>query len=70
MSVVGVSDVRAGETPKAFVTKKLAADVTEQDIIDFCRDRMAHLKTPRHIEFGALPKTAPALRVSHRSPKL
>ena len=58
MSVVGVPDAQWGETPKAFVMKKPDADVTEQDIIDFCRERIARFKAPKHVEFGDLPKTA------------
>jgi fatty-acyl-CoA synthase len=32
--------------------------VTSQDIIEFCRERIAHFKCPRSVEFGELPKTA------------
>jgi fatty-acyl-CoA synthase len=28
------------------------------EIIEFCRERMAHFKVPNHVEFGDLPKTA------------
>ena len=56
--VVGVPDEQWGESPKAFVSLRegVSADATE--IIAFCRDRMAHFKVPRSIEFGDLPKTA------------
>jgi fatty-acyl-CoA synthase len=33
-------------------------DLTEQEIITFCRDNMAHFKTPKTIIFGELPKTS------------
>ena len=29
-----------------------------REIIDFCRDRLAHFKCPDSVEFGALPKTS------------
>ena len=58
VSVVGVPDEQWGESPKAFVVKKPGADVTERDIIDFCRANMARFKAPKHVEFGDLPKTA------------
>ncbi|NQW00905.1 MAG: hypothetical protein HQ483_14470, partial [Rhodospirillales bacterium] len=35
-----------------------AAPVTEQEIIAFCRDNLAHYKCPRHVVFGPLPKTS------------
>jgi len=31
---------------------------TEKEIIDHCRDNMAHYKCPRHVVFGPLPKTS------------
>jgi fatty-acyl-CoA synthase len=47
-----------GETPKAFVAKRAGAEVTQEEIIQFCRERIAHFKCPQYIEFGELPKTA------------
>ncbi len=35
-----------------------AARITEQDVISFCRERLAHFKCPRRCVFGELPKTA------------
>ena len=58
VSVVGVPDDRWGEVPKAFVTPSPGAQVTGEEIIQFCRDRIAHFKCPKYIEFGELPKTA------------
>ncbi len=47
-----------GEVPKAFVTPKPGASVTEQEIIDFPRENLAHFKCPKAVEFGELPKTS------------
>ena len=58
VSVVAVPDDRWGETPKAFITLREGATPTADEIIAFCRDRIAHFKAPRHVEFGDLPKTA------------
>ena len=56
--VVGVPDDRWGEVPKAFVVKRAGQNVTDEEIIQFTRDRIAHFKTPKSVEFGDLPKTA------------
>src|SRR3954447_25504016 len=57
-AVVAVPDDHWGERPKAFVTLQDGASVGEQDIIDFCRGRLAHFKCPDTIEFRTLPKTS------------
>ncbi len=57
-AVVGVPSERWGERPKAFVTLKDHASATPEEIIAFCRERLAHYKCPDAIEFGPLPKTS------------
>ena len=57
-AVVAKSDAKWGETPCAFVTLKPHRHRTEDEIIAFCRDNMAHFKVPRHVVFGPLPKTS------------
>ena len=58
-AVVAQPDDTWGETPCAFVELKPdALDITEQDVISFCRERLAHFKCPRRVVFGELPKTA------------
>ncbi|WP_420439789.1 AMP-binding protein [Candidatus Palauibacter sp.] len=57
-AVIAIPHDEWGERPKAFVTLKPETDATEREIIDFCRDRMAHFKCPDAIEFGPLPKTS------------
>ncbi len=56
--VVGVPDDRWGEVPKAFVVPRDGGAVSADDIINFTRDRIAHFKAPKSVEFGDLPKTA------------
>jgi fatty-acyl-CoA synthase len=58
-AVVARPDERWGETPCAFVTLKPdAGAVSADEIVRWCRDRLAHYKVPRHVVFGSLPKTS------------
>ena len=57
-AVIAVPDDKWGERPKAFVTLKAGGGVSEAEIIDFCRERLAHFKCPSAVEFGELPKTS------------
>ena len=58
-AVVAKVDEKWGETPCAFIELKPdAGEVTEEEIIDFARDNLAHFKCPRHVVFGELPKTS------------
>ncbi len=56
--VVSAPDEVWGEAPKAFISLRAGLKATDQELIDFCRERMAHFKAPKRIEFGELPKTA------------
>jgi acyl-CoA synthetase (AMP-forming)/AMP-acid ligase II len=57
-AVVGIPHERWGERPKAFVTLNSGAEASAEEIIAFCRERLAHYKCPDAVEFGALPKTS------------
>ncbi len=57
-AVVARPDDHWGETPCAFVELRDGARVSEQELIDFCRDNLAHFKAPKHVVFGELPKTS------------
>ncbi len=57
VAAVGVPDEKSGEVPKVFVIKK-DPNLTEKDIIDFCKDKLTAYKRPKHVEFRTeLPKT-------------
>ncbi len=57
-AVVAQPDDHWGERPCAFVTLRPDIHATENEIISFCRDNLAHFKCPTRIVFGELPKTA------------
>ena len=58
-AVVAQPDARWGETPCAFVALKPDSPaVSETDLRDHCRARLARFKVPRTFVFGDLPKTA------------
>jgi fatty-acyl-CoA synthase len=57
-AVIGIPDERWGERPKAFVALGGGADASADEIIAFCRERLAGYKCPDAVEFGPLPKTS------------
>jgi fatty-acyl-CoA synthase len=57
-AVVAMPHEKWGEVPKAFVSLKPGANASEEEIIAFCRDQLAHFKCPKAVEFGELPKTS------------
>ncbi len=57
-AVVGVPDPKSGEHVKAFIQLKPGQEATEEEIIAFCKERLAGYKRPREIEFrDELPKS-------------
>ena len=57
-AVVAMDDETWGEVPCAFVDLKTGKKTDEQQLIEFCTQRMARFKKPKKIIFGPLPKTA------------
>ena len=57
-AVVAKPDEKWGETPCAFVALKEEAKSSEEELIQFCRDNLAHFKCPKKIVFAELPKTS------------
>ncbi|HUN49192.1 MAG TPA: acyl-CoA synthetase [Stellaceae bacterium] len=57
-AVVARPDEKWGETPCAFVALKSGMDASAEDIIAFCRERLARYKVPKTVVFGPLPKTS------------
>ncbi|MDF2598637.1 MAG: putative acyl-activating enzyme 1, peroxisomal [Methylobacterium brachiatum] len=57
-AVVAKPDAKWGETPCAFVELKPGASPSADELIQWCRGRLAAYKLPRHVIFGELPKTS------------
>jgi long-chain acyl-CoA synthetase len=55
---VGVPDERWGEAVKVYIVLRDGQTATEQEILDYCRSRMARYKVPKQVEFrSSLPKS-------------
>ncbi len=59
VQVGGVPSKKYGEQPGAFVIRMPGSEITEQDVLDFCRNKIAWFKTPKYIHFvDVYPMTA------------
>lgn len=59
VAVVGVPDKKWGETVKAFIVTRNGKKLTEQDVADYCTERIARYKRPHYIEFiDEMPRNA------------
>jgi long-chain acyl-CoA synthetase len=59
VAAVGVPDEHSGQVVKAFIQLKKGEEATAEEIIEFCRDKMAGFKRPKMVEFRPeLPMTA------------
>jgi fatty-acyl-CoA synthase len=57
-AVVARPDEKWGETPCAFIELKPGQSASAEELVAWCRDKLAHYKAPRHIVFAELPKTS------------
>ena len=59
VAIVGVPDERMGEVGMAYVVLRPGAELTDTELIAWCREKMANYKVPRRVEFiDALPLNA------------
>ncbi|MEN8233685.1 MAG: AMP-binding protein [Actinomycetota bacterium] len=49
--VIGVPDERFGEQIMAWIQKKEGSDLTTDEVVEFCKGRIAHFKVPRYVRF-------------------
>ena len=58
-AVIGVPNEKYGEVVKACIVKKEGSNLTEEDVINFCKDRIASYKKPQSIDFiDEVPRNA------------
>ncbi len=58
-AVIGVPDAKWGEVGRAIVALKAGATLSESELLEFCRQRLARYKVPKSVAFVAsLPKSA------------
>lgn len=57
-AVIAMPDEKWGEVPCAFVKLKEGRELSQAELIAFCREQMAHFKAPKRIIFTPLPKTS------------
>ncbi len=68
-AVIGVFHDKLGEEVKAFVVKKIGAEITEDELIAWCKEEFAAYKYPRHIEFRDQLPMSPTGKILKRELK-
>ena len=58
VAVIGKPDEKWGEIVKAIVTIEPDEEMTEGQVIQWCRDHLTGFQVPREVEFGEIPRTS------------
>jgi acyl-CoA synthetase (AMP-forming)/AMP-acid ligase II len=59
VAVICIPNDRWGEAVKAIVVLKSGEEASESDLIQYCRERVAHYKAPKSVDFAdSLPRNA------------
>jgi acyl-CoA synthetase (AMP-forming)/AMP-acid ligase II len=57
VAVIGVPHEKWGETPKAMIVRSPGAEVGEEELVAYCRERLARYKCPTSVDWvEALPR--------------
>lgn len=71
VAVIGVAHEKWGETPLAVIVPKEGAQIRQDEVIGFCRERLAHYKCPTRVEVAkGLPRNASGKLLKHELRKL
>jgi len=70
VAFVGVPDEKWGEAVTALVQLKEGEGATEEEIIDWCKDKMADYKKPKHVVFGDVPYVGIGKKERHAIKKI
>ena len=57
-AVIAMKDEKWGEGPCAFIELKDGVSLSDEEVLDFCRERLARFKVPRRVIFGPIERTA------------
>jgi acyl-CoA synthetase (AMP-forming)/AMP-acid ligase II len=66
VAVVGAPDPRRGEIPKAIIALKPGAALGEEELMEWCKERMAFFKVPKIIEFRESLPVGPTGKVQKK----
>jgi fatty-acyl-CoA synthase len=70
VAVIGVPDERWGEVGRAFIVQEAGADLSEDGVIAYCREQLAHYKAPKSVRFiDELPHNATGKVTKHLLPR-
>jgi long-chain acyl-CoA synthetase len=62
-TVIGVRDDIYGELPKAFIVLKEGKSITEEEMIDYCKTKLADFKVPKYVEFRQTLEKTPTGKI-------